>query len=205
MAKADTYGDPTEYDGDDAAALEAEVDAAWAEYESSGGEGNPTQLKVSAQVEWNGKLDRARGGHRTTRLDGLEMAPVKKALDRARAANARAETAAPATSYRAKGWHAQLSALTGSKYGSTASDKAGLSPSARTVKEWLSESRNPSKANQEKISEAYNALRNRRVEETTERAKKANGAVAEILSSVFRRRYGAEIRLRDITGMELDD
>lgn len=205
MSKKSDTGEPTEYGDDDAAALEAAADEAWANYDASGGGGEPTKMTVSAQVEWSGVVDRARGGHRTTRLDNLETAPVRKALSQARAANARAETATPATSYRAKGWHAQLRELTGSKYGSTAADKAGLNPSGRAVKEWLSESRNPSKANQEKISEAYNALRNRRVEEATERAKKANGVVAEILSTVFRSRYGAEIRLRDITDMELDD
>lgn len=205
MSRKSDTGDPTEYDDADTAALEAAADDAWAEYESSGGGGQPTKLRVSAQVEWNGVTDRARGGHRTTTLDNLNTAPVKRAVESARAANRRAETAAPATSYRAKGWHAQLRELTGSKYGSTASDKAGLSPSARTVKEWLSESRAPSKANQEKISDAYNALRNRRVEEAGERAKRANGVLADVLNSVFRERYGAEIRLRDISGMEFED
>lgn len=205
MSKVSDTGDPTPYDDNDAAALEAAVDEAWAEYESQGGSGQPTNMRVTAQVEWSGVLDRARGGHRTTRLDGLDMAAAKKALDQAREATKRAESAAPAVSYRAKGWHAQLSALTGSKYGSTASDKAGLSPTTRTVREWLSESRAPSKANQEKIAAAYDSLKNRRVEVSQDRANRASGALANILSGIFRDRYGAEIRLRNITGMELED
>lgn len=203
-SKSDT-GDPTDYDDADTAAMEAAADDAWADYESSGGSGSPSKMKVSAQVEWNGVTDRARGGHRTTTLVGLEGAPIGKAVERARAANQRAESAGPSTSYRAKGWHAQISALTGSKHGSAAADRAGLNPSARTVREWLSETRAPSKANQEKIAEAYNALRNRRAETVTERAKSANRSLADTISSVIRGAYNSEVRLRDITRLEFED
>ncbi len=204
MAKVSDTGDPTEYDDGDAAAVEAAVDQAWAEYEAAAAAGDmPSNVRVSAQVEWSGVLDRARNGHRTTRLDGLELAQVKKALDRAREASRRAEQARPAVSYQAKGWHAQIRTLTETKRGSAAADKAGLSPSVRTLQKWLSGDATPSKANQAKIAEAYGALRTWKVDKATTEATKANREVADKLSGALRDRYGAEIRLRNITDLEL--
>lgn len=58
-------------------------------------------------------------------------------------------------SYTAKGWHAQISKLTSSPRGYRAAEQAGLSVNRRTLVDWLAERREPSPANQRKISEAY--------------------------------------------------
>lgn len=196
-------GDPTEYDTGDEAALEATVDQAWADYESAAA-GTPSVMRVSAQVEWSGVLDRARNGHRTTRLDGLNLTRVDKVLDRAREASRRLAEARPASSYQAKGWAAQLRALTDSKRGSAAADRAGLDPSARTLRRWLAGDVTPTRANQARIADAYGALRTWRLDTATANAARANHALAEELSSALRRRYGAEIRLRDITDLRFE-
>jgi hypothetical protein len=199
-------GDPTEYDTVDEVALEAAVDDAWAEYESTAGpDRTPSTMRVSAQVEWSGVLDRARNGHRTTRLDGLDLSKVKRELDRAREANSRLREIRPAASYRAKGWAAQLRALTESKRGSAAADRAGLDPSARTLRRWLAGDVTPTAANQARIAAAYGALRTWRVDQAAAAAARANHELAEKLTSSLRNRYGAEIRLRNITAMRFED
>jgi hypothetical protein len=58
-------------------------------------------------------------------------------------------------SYTAKGWHAQISKLTSSPRGYLAAEKAGLSVTARTLKAWLAEDVEPSRANQSLIAKAY--------------------------------------------------
>ncbi|MGH3612677.1 MAG: hypothetical protein ACRDRK_08785 [Pseudonocardia sp.] len=203
MAKASDTGDPAEYDTADEAAIEAAVDAAWAEYESTAA-GTPSVMRVAAQIEWSGVLDRARNGHRTTRLDSLNLTRVEKALDRAREANRRLAAARPASSYQAKGWAAQLRALTESKRGSAAADTAGLDPSARTLRRWLVGDVTPTRANQARIADAYGALRTWRRDTAAANATRANHVFAEEMSSALRRRYGAEIRLRNITDMRFE-
>lgn len=212
MAKKSTTGDPTPYTDADEAAIEAEIDQAWQQYEAMAeaeeAEGEmPSNMRVSAQIEWAGVLDRARDGHRTTRLDGLDQAlmkEVKKALDRARQASQRTEQARPATSYRAKGWQAQLRQLNRVQRGAIAAQRAGLSPSQRTIREWTTGRRTPNKQNRELIAKAYDELRNWRVNTTRAAATAANKDVADRLTDVLRERYGAEIRLRNITSMYLE-
>jgi hypothetical protein len=55
----------------------------------------------------------------------------------------------------AKGWHAQLRALTASLPGYEALARAGLSVTPRTLLAWLSDARDPSAANRRIISNAY--------------------------------------------------
>jgi hypothetical protein len=62
------------------------------------------------------------------------------------------------TSYTAKGWHAQVRALTNTAAGRVAADAAGLSPSARTLMGWLSQSQTPNAANRSAIGAAYRSL-----------------------------------------------
>jgi hypothetical protein len=64
-------------------------------------------------------------------------------------------------SYTAKGWHAQISALTRTSRGYAAADAAGLDVTSRTLTGWLSQSVTPSKSNQEKIHQAYASLAGR--------------------------------------------
>lgn len=58
-------------------------------------------------------------------------------------------------SYKAKGWHAQISHLTGTQRGINAAAAAGLTVSRRTLLDWLSERTEPNAANRAKIAEAY--------------------------------------------------
>lgn len=204
--KSSDTGDPTEYSDGDTAVIEAAVDEAWADYEAAAAGEEPSGMRVSARIEWNGSTNRSNNGHRTTTLVNLNLAPVRKALDRARAASKRAEQARPATSYQAKGWHAQIRALTESKRGSAAADRAGLDPSARTLRRWLSRDAAPSKENQAKIAEAYGALGMWRVDTANAAAKAARRELADTLSRQLREGYpGTEIRLFDIENMELRD
>jgi hypothetical protein len=62
------------------------------------------------------------------------------------------------TSYTARGWHAQLRALTGTRVGREAASAAGLSPTRRTLLAWLTEARTPTAANRQRITDAYTAL-----------------------------------------------
>jgi hypothetical protein len=61
-------------------------------------------------------------------------------------------------SYTAKGWHAQISKVTSSDRGYLAAEKAGLSVNRKTLMDWLTERREPSKANQARIAEAYRIM-----------------------------------------------
>lgn len=58
-------------------------------------------------------------------------------------------------SYTAKGWHAQISRLTATQAGYKAADRAGLTVTERTLRDWLAERREPSAANQALIAKAY--------------------------------------------------
>lgn len=60
-----------------------------------------------------------------------------------------------ASSYQAKGWHAQLRQLTSSPRGYAAADDAGLSVSRKTLQRWLAESQSPSAENRARIADAY--------------------------------------------------
>lgn len=62
------------------------------------------------------------------------------------------------STYRAKGWHAQLSKLTSSERGYRAADAVGLDVSPRTLQRWLAETQAPSPANRELIERAYRAM-----------------------------------------------
>lgn len=213
MAKKRNTGDPTPYTDADEAAMESALEAAWQDYEAAAEADEappsrpPTNMRVSAQIEWAGVLDRARDGHRTTRLDGLDsakMKEVKKALDRARKASQRAEQAQPATSYRAKGWQAQLRQINRVQRGAAAAQQAGLSPSQRTMRDWITGRREPNKQNRELIAKTYDELKNWRPNTTRTAATTANKDLAEKLTDTLRERFGAEIRLRNITQLDLE-
>lgn len=65
-------------------------------------------------------------------------------------------------SYKAVGWHAQLSQLTSVKEGSAAADKAGLHvKQARTIRNWLSQTTTPTPRDQRLIAKAYHILAGR--------------------------------------------
>ena len=216
-------GPSDDYTGYDEGVVEAALDSAWDDYDTGsgggstfgggggaaggggggGGEasGSPTRMRVSAEIEWAGVKDRARGGQRTTTLDGLNLTGVRDALNAARKAEGRAASAGG--SLRAKGWAAQLSAITKGARGERATGRAGLSPTARTMRSWLTGSRTPSKANREKIEKAYGEMRNEIRQEARGKADRARHELSRQLSSSLEQRYGAEIRLRNIQNIDL--
>ncbi len=196
MPRGVVTGPGDEYDAHEEAALEAAVDQAWEEYEAM--RRTPTRVTVRAQVEWAGVTQASNNGMRRVRLDGLDLRAVRDRLEAAREATRRAAEARPARSLQAKGWHAQLRALTGSRRGSEYADRVGLNPSARALRSWLSEDRAPSKVNQARIAAAYEAMRNRAVDEARARAQRATHELQEAFTEALRDRYGATIRFRNI-------
>lgn len=203
MSKSKT-GNPTPYTIHDEGVIASALDRALMSYDATpAGGGDPMTMKVTAQVEWSGVVDRGRGGVRTTTLDNLRTAGLREAMEKVRRLGDRAEMARPAESYRAKGWHAQLAALTGTPRGSEAADRAGLAPSRRTLLGWLTGS-TPSRANQERIAQAYSELRNDRVSRAQANYDRARHELAEKLTGVLKDRYDTEIRLRDITEIKLN-
>ena len=73
------------------------------------------------------------------------------------------------STYRAKGWHAQLAKLTSSPRGYQAAEAAGLNPSPETFRRWMLEEQAPGKANRAKIQEAYDLMAGRFPRELLER------------------------------------
>lgn len=193
------------YDAHDEGIVEAALDAAFQDWDDGPGASGaePTRMQARAQVEWNGVVDRANRGVREPNLGPARLSALRPDLEAARKANARverAEGAGPARSYTAKGWHAQLRALTSSSRGSSLADRAGLNPSARTLQKWLSDAEYPiRRSDREKISEAYSGLRTSRMDTARESAEAANHRLAEKLNEVLGgAHHGAEIRLRNI-------
>lgn len=192
-------GEP--YSDTDVAALSAVLVGAFAEY---GGGAAPTSIGVRSRLEWAGVEQQSNGGVRSTTLGRVDLAPVQELLDAARRATAKAANTVPATSYRAKGYRAQLSALVSTPRGSALSDRVGLNASTRTVRNWLSETTTPSKANRAKIAEAYAGLSTSSMETAGKSAVAAQRAVADALTRSLSRKYGATIRLRDIERLTLE-
>jgi hypothetical protein len=194
-------GDPTPYSAADVASIAGFLGAAFQQYRATLAD---VDLKVKAKIEWSG--DVARKAIRTTRLRGLDLAPVKAALDRYRAAGGAVDKARPAASYQAKGWQAQLRALTGHKYGSAAADRAGLSPSKGTLLSWLSETREPSKANQDRIAGAYEALRSRNVDKARDEHGRAGRDLTDALDAAIRDApdIGVDVHFFNIDELDLE-
>lgn len=196
-------GQASTYGAGHIAAIAGALDAA---FQRAGAGLSRVDMIVTATIEWAGEI--ARKAHRTTRLTGLNMTPVKAALARYKATGAAVDKARPATSYSAKGWHAQLRALTGHKHGSGAADRAGLAPTKGTLLSWLAGDREPSKANQARIAEAYGALGTWNVDKARDDLSQAGRDLADALNDAVRggdgSADGAEVRFFDITELDLE-
>jgi hypothetical protein len=146
----------------------------------------PKRIDVKAQVEWAGEFQ-GPGGIRSVNLGrnaSLDLAPVREALT--------------LKSYRAKGWQAQLRALNRVKRGPAAMTAAALRPSRETLRRWGNGSQRPSKANRERIQQAYDNLR-------TPRTQAQKAKVAQAFTDALYNAYGSVVRLRDIERFNLDD
>jgi hypothetical protein len=215
MGKSKT-GTPTEYAPADEAALEAAVEEAWANYVSGDeddepdasdwfedlddDEPTPTKITITADIEWAGTFNPT--AHRTTTLRDLDLGAVRAAAARAAEATTAARAARPLASYRATGWHAQIKALTGTRAGQAAADRAGINVTPRTLLAWLGDERTPTRANQDRIAQAYAEIRDRPLAEARARATAAHGEVAHALTAAVREAYGAEVRFFNISHLE---
>lgn len=200
MAKK-TTGPATDYTETEETTLETVLKRAWKEYQAKGQK--PERMTVyGARVEWAGvETPRA-----AVRLDRLALGRVGVALSATEQAQANARAArGEATSYTATGWHAQLRALTGTARGSELADRAGLNPSARTLRAWLAEDRPPNPANRRAIAEAYSGLRTYNRDHAQVAARAARHDTVEAINAAVRDRYGADVRFRDIGRIEFHD
>lgn len=203
-------GDGVEYSYPEEAELEASAEEAWLDEfgedlsDEFGLSGSSGSLVVTAQVEWAGSTQRSNDGMRTVRLDGVDLARIGNSLRESRQARQRAAEAQPARSYRAKGWHAQISALTRSKRGSELADRAGLDVTPRTLRAWLSEDRPPSKRNRDLIAQAYDGLGTYNVERAATQGRESTHRTAQAITDAIQDRYGATVRFRDIRGFRFE-
>lgn len=210
MARKRDTGKGEEYTPGEAEALaERVIDAydAWDQSADSDDADEPTQADVTAVVEWAGHVMPKNDGKRRVRVDlpAGGMAKVRKAAEKLEAARGKAETAKPATSYKAKSWHAQLSDLTKTERGSKAADRAGLNPTRQTLTKWLSDPDYPiRRGDRERIEKAYDELRNARVTEAREAAQGSAKAVADAMTDALSNKYGQNIRFRDISSFKFD-
>jgi hypothetical protein len=136
------------------------------EYASRGGAGATggadmtVQVKTTARVEWSGEYaNNGRNGVRTTKLEPMNLAPVRDAVRKAQRLEALAGRG-PLRTYKAKGWQAQLKQLQGTKRGQEALRAAGWNPSRETLRRYGKGTQAPSKANRARIAEAYDSARN---------------------------------------------
>lgn len=187
MPRKRITGDGTEYTERERIRLADELDRAFSNY----GPGTPDGVQVQAQIEWSGTIDaNRRGGIRTTFLDRLDLAEVRRLADEARRAASQPEL----RSYRARGWRAQLRELSAVQRGGQARERAGLAPSRTTARRWERGTQTPSRANRERIAAAYDELRN--PGRASADAKREQ--MADAFTAAVRDRYGVTVRFRDI-------
>lgn len=207
MAKKRDTGEGDEYSGREA---EAVADALAEAFEAWDDGGEPGGAFVEAQIEWAGTVQPTNNGVRKTRLDFTDasasaVAAVREAVREYRGAAGDASKAKPLKSYTAKGWHAQLRALTGTDRGRAAADAAGLSPSAATLRKWLADEEYPiRKSDRDKIDRAYASIRDRPVTEARGRASRDASKVAAALTNMLREAYNVPVRFRDIRRFDLE-
>ena len=159
------------------------------------------RITVTAKIEWAGELlNNGRGGERTVNLVGVDTRPIVAALRKARNLEILA-IRGPLRSYKAKSPQAQLHQLGSTRRGAEALREAGFNPSRRTqrrhengeIKTW-------SKTNREKISEAYENMRN-----PGRGVQGARREVVDALTESLKRLPGhATVRFRDIRSMRIE-
>lgn len=195
-------GDPTEYGDDDAQDIyEALLDAMGDDI--PGGTGT---LTITGRIEWQGDFHRGNNGMRTVNLSGVELGPIVSAVDAAKAAQEAAGAARVLNSYRAKSPTAQARGLMRTARGRAAAERAGLSVSPRTLKAWLSGQRQPSKANREKIANAYNDARTAPVRNASDAARAAIKNVADSVSDAIKgstSANGIDVRIFDVRNIDV--
>jgi transcriptional regulator with XRE-family HTH domain len=146
----------------------------------------PKSLIIHAQVEWAGEFE-CPGGVRTARLGqvggrNINLAPVREAMR--------------LKSYNAKGWQAQLRQINRIKRGPAALAAAGFRVSRQTLRRWEAGTQKPSRANRERLQEAYD-----RMATPATVAPKAVQKLTDAISDT----YGSVVRFRGIRTIKFDD
>jgi transcriptional regulator with XRE-family HTH domain len=192
MARKRTTGDGDPYNYDEEADLADYLtdDDYWDAVE--GEEGETGTIDVEAQIEWAGTVDEnGRDGVRRTRLDGIRLDGIRKAVDQLREAR-RTGPDQPYKSYNAKSWHAQLRHMERTRRGRDLVDRTGISPA--TIRRWQTGKQAPSRASREKLADAYESMRNPR----PGAVRQATHNLAEAFTRALKDQYGVNVRVRDI-------
>jgi hypothetical protein len=202
MTKGRDTGTGEDYSAPDTDSL---VDAMEAQYDSLDTiGGGSAKMTVTAQIEWAGTVDNNRnGGVRTTKLNlpSGAAADIKAAIDRARASGERGK------SYKAQGSSARLRELERTRRGQGILASLGFNPSRETRRRWsLSEgnplSQKPGRANQDRINQAYERLRD--TAGPSRESRSARRAVANRVTNALKDEYGVNVRLRDIRSLDIE-
>lgn len=195
-------GPPTDYSTDEESALAGALAAAMP---AAGQPVSGATVTTTAQFEWAGEIaNNGRGGVRPVRLDGINLDPVRAAVNQYRAAQSAAATAQPYRSYQAKSWQAQLRQLTGSPAGYGALAGQGVNVTKKTLMGWLAEDHPPSAANRARISAAYAEARQSPVTRGRTAVATAAHNVAEAFNRAVDSPHPAGVRIRDIVNMTID-
>jgi hypothetical protein len=191
-------GDGEDYSDDEVDELYDELADALGEYGGRGG-GDVARITVTARIEWAGEYVNSRGGVRTVHLDPMNVRPVREAMAKAQRLEVLAARG-PLSSYKAKGWSAQLKQLSKTERGREALREAGFAPSRETLRRYGHGSQSPGRANREKIAQAYGDARN-----PGRGWAKARRDVADALTGVMKAQYGgSNIRFRDIEELRFE-
>ena len=178
------YGDPSNWPNywDD------EDDDEWIE--------EPSQISVFAEIEWAGTFNAQ--VRRMLRADQLDLRAVVAAVAAGRMIRKGAERL---KSYTRTDARSQARQLSRTKVGREYLLREGVS--ARAVRSWENGKAKPSPASRQKVAAAYEAAATRNVIRERTRSAAAAHRVAEALSAALSERYGAEIRVRDISSLDL--
>lgn len=191
-------GEGEEYTDDDVNDLYDAIDEAWGDRDGKGDTNG--SMTVEAKIEWAGEYaNNGHGGTRSVNLAGVNTVPVVAALKQARKLEERA-LRGPLRSYDAKSANAQFRQLERTPAGRAALIAAGVSATARTQLAWITGDRTPTRANQERIREAYDNARN-----PGRGVMDARRAVADALTQSIKDLPGdSTVRFRDIESFEID-
>ena len=196
-------GPGEDYSDDEIDELYEELSEAFELYEGShGGAGQVNAgITVTARIEWAGEYaNNANNGERTVRLDPMNLTRVRDALRNAQRLEGLAARG-PLRSYKARGWEAQLNQLGGTRRGREALQAAGWNPSRETLRRYANGTQAPSKANRQKLADAYDAARN-----PGRGWVEARKTLADELTATLRATpaaSGQNVRFRDITNLRI--
>lgn len=189
-----TTGTATEYPDNEAAALEARVAEAMEDLDDDQDSGSMT---VTADVEWAGSYNPQ--VHRTTTLTGLDLTGVREAVANHRSANADA-----ARLGRASAPTLGVADAVRQVFGSNRAAATALGVTIRTVQRWVKGDSRPKPGHAARLTAAVQQQHTDRVADAKAAAGRSRRAVADAVSAAISDRYGAEVRLFNITDLHIN-